>query len=84
MASAIEITCQDCHGTADKYPTLLTSGPAAPEGGNDVGVTRNSDGSKRFEWREGVLYQRSALWPGLSGKFHWLKIALTPATRLQR
>ena len=27
VASAIEITCQDCHGTADQYPTLLTSGP---------------------------------------------------------
>ena len=78
VASAIEITCQDCHGTADKYPTLLTSGPAAPEGGNDVGVTRNSDGSKRFEWREGVLYQRSALWPGLEWEVSLVKDSVNP------
>ena len=33
VASAIEIGCKDCHGTADAYPTLLTSGPAAPPEG---------------------------------------------------
>ncbi|MBL6749415.1 MAG: hypothetical protein ISP90_02790 [Nevskia sp.] len=30
VAQAIEIDCQDCHGTVDNYPTLRTSGPAAP------------------------------------------------------
>ncbi len=30
VAQAIEIECQDCHGTVDKLPTLRTSGPAAP------------------------------------------------------
>ncbi|MGQ0618534.1 MAG: hypothetical protein ACT4QA_01235 [Panacagrimonas sp.] len=30
VAQAIEIDCQDCHGTADRYPNLRTSGPAAP------------------------------------------------------
>ncbi|TXH02952.1 MAG: hypothetical protein E6R07_13685 [Nevskiaceae bacterium] len=30
VAQAIEIDCQDCHGTVDQYPTLRTSGPAAP------------------------------------------------------
>jgi len=30
VAQAIEIDCQDCHGTVDRYPTLRTSGPAAP------------------------------------------------------
>ena len=29
VANAIEIGCKDCHGTADAYPTLRTSGPAA-------------------------------------------------------
>lgn len=30
VAQAIEIDCQDCHGTADRYPNLRSSGPAAP------------------------------------------------------
>ena len=30
VAQAVEIDCQDCHGTADRYPNLRTSGPAAP------------------------------------------------------
>ncbi len=30
VAQAIEIDCQDCHGTVDQYPALRTSGPAAP------------------------------------------------------
>ncbi len=29
VAQAIEVDCQDCHGTVDQYPTLRTSGPAA-------------------------------------------------------
>ncbi len=36
VAQTIEIECVDCHGTADAYPSLLTSGPAAPMGGNDL------------------------------------------------
>ena len=30
VAQAVEIDCRDCHGTAEKYPTLRTSGPAGP------------------------------------------------------
>ena len=61
VAQAIEIDCIDCHGTVDAYPTLLTSGPAAPPGGSDLRLLRNADGKRRFEWRDGKLYQRSAL-----------------------
>ena len=63
VAAAIEITCEDCHGTADRYPNLFTSGPAAKPGGMDMGLLRTPDGRKRFEWREGKLYQRAALDP---------------------
>jgi hypothetical protein len=80
VANAIEITCQDCHGTADDYPTLLTSGPAAPEGGNDISLTRNSDGSRRFEWRGKTLVQRSALWPGLEWQVSLVKNTVDPAS----
>ena len=61
VAAAIEIDCADCHGTSDKYPTLFTSGPAASPGGRDLKLLRTQDGRARFEWREGKLYQRSAL-----------------------
>ncbi len=31
--AAVEIDCVDCHGTIRQKATLLTSGPAAPDGG---------------------------------------------------
>jgi hypothetical protein len=61
VAAAVEIDCADCHGTADQYPTLRTSGPAARPGGLDLSLLRTQDGRRRFEWRGGKLYQRSAL-----------------------
>ena len=63
VAAAVEIECQDCHGTARAYPTLHTSGPAAPPGGTDLSLLRTQDGRRRFEWRNGELFQRSALDP---------------------
>ena len=63
VANAVEIDCIDCHGTPDKYPTLKTSGPAAPPGGTDLSLLRNPDGKLRFSWRGSKLYQRSLLWP---------------------
>jgi hypothetical protein len=63
VAAAIEVDCKDCHGSASKYPTLFTSGPAARPGGMDMKLLRTQDGRRRFEWREGKLYQRSALDP---------------------
>lgn len=63
VAAAIEIDCADCHGTSKQYPTLFTSGPAARPGGMDLGTLRTQDGRRRFEWRNGKLIQRSALFP---------------------
>lgn len=65
VALAVEIDCKDCHGTADSYPTLKTSGPAAIGQGADLSLLRTPDGRKRFEWRDGKLYQRSSLDPTL-------------------
>ena len=64
VAAAIEITCADCHGTVSRYPTLFTTGPASQPGGTDLSLLRTQDGRKRFEWRDGKLYQRAALDPG--------------------
>ena len=71
VANAVEIGCKDCHGTADAFPTLLTSGPAAPPGGTNLALLRNPDGQRRFEWStdargERVLVQRSITDPKLA------------------
>ena len=79
VAQSVEIDCIDCHGTADEYPTLHTSGPAAPPGGTDLSLYRNQDGRKRFEWREGKLYQRSALWPDREWEVSLVKDTVNPS-----
>lgn len=79
VAQAIEIECQDCHGTAQSYPDLKTSGPAAPPGGNDMSAMRNQDGASRFEWRGNKLYQRSAVTPGLEWEMSLVKDSVNPA-----
>ncbi|MBL8773730.1 MAG: hypothetical protein JNK30_20260 [Phenylobacterium sp.] len=77
VANAVEIRCKDCHGTADAYPTLRTSGPAADEKGNDLSLLRNPDGQRRFEWVEQdgrrVLVQRSLLDPKLEWRVKLVK-----------
>lgn len=65
VMGAVEIQCQDCHGTADKLPTLKTSGPSASKMGTNLLLIRNSDGKKRFEWIGDKLIQRSAVTPDL-------------------
>ncbi|MGB6962408.1 MAG: hypothetical protein WBF01_18550 [Candidatus Acidiferrum sp.] len=58
--AAVEIDCIDCHGTIRSRASLITSGPAAPEGGRHLDALRTPWGLRRFEWREdGALIQRS-------------------------
>ncbi|AGH48022.1 LVIVD repeat protein precursor [Sphingomonas sp. MM-1] len=81
VANAVEIGCKDCHGTADAYPTLRTSGPAARPGGTDLSLLRNADGRRRFEWVEKagqrVLVQRSIVDPKLEWEVSLVKDAVT-------
>ncbi|MBB6124141.1 LVIVD repeat-containing protein [Sphingobium subterraneum] len=84
VANAIEIGCKDCHGTADDYPTLLTSGPAAPPGGNNLALLRNPDGKRRFEWFYDAggrrkLIQRSIVDPSLEWEVSLVKNSVDPA-----
>ncbi len=84
VANAVEIGCADCHGTADAYPTLLTSGPAAPPKGNNLALLRNPDGKRRFEWFDGpggrrVLVQRSIVDPSLEWEMRLTKDSVDPA-----
>jgi hypothetical protein len=81
VANAVEIGCKDCHGTADAYPTLLTSGPAARPQGTNLALLRNADGQRRFEWTvdergERVLIQRSIVDPKLEWKVSLVKEAV--------
>jgi hypothetical protein len=80
VAHAVEIDCVDCHGTPDAYPTLRTSGPAASPAGRDLTLLRNPDGRKRFEWREGHLYQRSILNPDVAWRIKLVKDTVNPAS----
>lgn len=38
VAQAVEIQCQDCHGSISSLATLKTSGPAAKDGKNDLSL----------------------------------------------
>ena len=58
--AAVEIDCIDCHGTIRNKATLVTSGPAAPDGGRHLDTLRTPWGLRRFEWRaDGAVIQRS-------------------------
>jgi len=57
--AAVEIDCIDCHGTIRKKAALVTSGPAAPEGGRHLDALRTPWGLRRFEWRGHKVMQRS-------------------------
>jgi len=58
--AAVEIDCIDCHGTVRRKASLVTSGPAAPEGGRRLDTLRTPWGLRRFAWRpDGALIQRS-------------------------
>ncbi len=78
VMGAVEIRCKDCHGTADSYPTLKTSGPDAGPYGKNLLLIRNPDGKKRFEWINGKLIQRSAVTPGLQWTMTLLKDTANP------
>ena len=67
MIDAIEIRCEDCHGTVTERPTLVTSGVA---GSNDMGDRRTGArtpwGERQFErGRGGKIIQRSKIKPDL-------------------
>jgi hypothetical protein len=78
VASAVEVECKDCHGSAQEYPDLRTSGPAAPPGGTDMRLYRNSDGKRRFEWVGDALIQRSVINPELEWTLSLVKNTVNP------
>ncbi|MGC1672923.1 MAG: hypothetical protein WA739_11735 [Candidatus Acidiferrales bacterium] len=61
--AAIELDCVDCHGTIDARATLISSGPASPPGGTHFDMLRTPWNARRFEFRDGKLFQRSMVEP---------------------
>ncbi|MDQ3365697.1 MAG: hypothetical protein M3680_09755 [Myxococcota bacterium] len=59
---AIEIECEDCHGTGTARATLVTSGP---NGGNDLTRAKNDDLEPFFARTGGGILQRSRVTPGV-------------------
>jgi hypothetical protein len=57
--AAIELDCTDCHGTIEKRTSLISSGPASPAGGTHFDALRTPWNMRRFEYRDGKLFQRS-------------------------
>jgi hypothetical protein len=78
VAQAVEIGCEDCHGTIQSKATLKTSGPAAPEGGHDLSLKRTPWGERQFVWRGADLYQRSLVTEGLEWRVKQVKDSITP------
>ncbi|MGQ0613463.1 MAG: hypothetical protein ACT4PV_06995 [Planctomycetaceae bacterium] len=66
VRDAIEISCEDCHGTIRERAKLLTSGPAAPPGGHDLRLKRTPSGQRRFELEGDRVVQHSMVEPGRS------------------
>ena len=76
VRNAIEVDCIDCHGTIRAKATLVSSGPA---GGNDFSGLQTPYG-RRFDWREGRLYQRSSVQPGLEWEVPQVADSVNPAS----
>jgi hypothetical protein len=81
VRNAIEIQCIDCHGTATRYTTLKTSGPASPDGGMDLSALRTPFGKSRFEVIDGQLHQNSMVEPDLRWRVVQTADTTTPGNR---
>ena len=76
--NAVEIDCVDCHGSIDRRATLVTSGPAAPEGGTALAALRTPWRERRFSWEGDRLYQRSMMDPDLTWEVVQTVDTITP------
>jgi hypothetical protein len=76
--AAIELDCTDCHGTIEKRATLISSGPASPAGGTHFDSLRTPWNARRFEYREGKLFQRSMVEPNKEWEVVQVLDTITP------
>ena len=84
VRAAIEITCVDCHGTADRIATLRTSGPASdtssPEGGRDLRQLRTPSGKRRFVVKGDRIWQNSMVEEDLTWEIVQTKATVDPTS----
>jgi hypothetical protein len=83
VRAGCEIQCIDCHGSADKRPSLRTTGPAAytssPDGqGRDLAAMRTPFGKRRFERVGEKVYQNSLVEEGVSWEIAQTVDTITP------
>jgi hypothetical protein len=76
--NAIEIHCVDCHGTVQKYANLITSGPAAPNGGTPLQGMLTPWKELRFFRKDGRTYQRSSVDQGKEWEIVQVKDVVDP------
>jgi len=81
VAQAVEIGCEDCHGSITQKATLKTSGPAAAEGGHDLALKRTPWGERQFVWEGADLYQRSLVTKGLQWRVKQVKDSVDPSSK---
>lgn len=76
--NAVEIDCVDCHGTIEQRATLITSGPASPQGGTALSALRTPARERRF-YRDGDrVFQRSMMDPSRQWEITQVVDTLTP------
>ena len=78
--AAVEIDCVDCHGSIRARANLKTSNSAAPAGGTDLALLRTPFGTRRFEWVNDELVQRSMVDSGKSWKISQVLDSITPGS----
>ncbi len=76
--AAVEIDCMDCHGTIRGQATLRMSGTAATTPPRDLSLLRTPFGTRRFEWVEGRLMQRSMVEKDKEWAVSQVKDSITP------
>jgi hypothetical protein len=76
---AIEIECEDCHGTSTKVGTLITSGA---NGGHDLKKSKDQFGVAFFEiGNKGERLQRSRVVPGREWRIPQVIDAINPKNK---
>ena len=80
--AAVEIRCQDCHGTVYEYANLQSSGPASATSGPGGRFLGGSTpfGKERFELKGNQIIQNSMVDPAKSWVVKQVKDAVDPAS----
>ena len=79
VRAAVEIGCDDCHGTIYGPSKLRTSGPAAPDGGTNLLTAFTPFNKPRFQIEGNKLVQNSMVEEGLRWEVKQVADSVNPA-----